>query len=114
LATVSSRQNLLFLSLLADLCAGIIEPARPRKRGQQPLPLADMVFSTVFKVYSTVSTRRFTCDLQEAYRLASGARGECRAGRAYVPAGRPTGQAPPHMGYFNVNARGSRTAKRFE
>jgi transposase len=52
--------------LLAELCRGIAEPARKPTRGQQPLSLADMVFSAVFKIYSTVSSRRFACDLADA------------------------------------------------
>jgi hypothetical protein len=31
----------------------------------------------------------------------------------WILGSRPTGQAPPHMGYFNVNARGWRAPKRF-
>lgn len=55
-----------FQVLLAELCRGIQEPPRKPHKGQQHLSLADMVFSTVFKVYSTVSSRRFACDLAEA------------------------------------------------
>jgi transposase len=54
-----------FLAILGDLCAGVPEPPRS-KMGRPPVPLADLVFSIVFKVYSTVSVRRFTCDLQDA------------------------------------------------
>src|ERR1700674_2485646 len=49
-----------FQSLLADLCKGIEEA--PQSMGRKRLPLADMVFAGAFKVYSTVSGRRFTCD----------------------------------------------------
>ncbi len=31
------------------------------------LPLSDMIFSATFKVYSTVSARRFMCDLRDAH-----------------------------------------------
>jgi transposase len=55
-----------FQVLLAELCRGIAEPARKPTRGQQPLSLADMVFSADFKVYSTLSCRRFSCDLADA------------------------------------------------
>ena len=55
-----------FQVLLAELCRGILEPPRKPARGQQPLSLADMVFSAAFKVYSTVSSRRFACDLGDA------------------------------------------------
>jgi transposase len=56
-----------FQVLLHDLCTGIIEPPRPRRKGMQPLRLADAIFSAVFKVYSTVSGRRFSCDLADAF-----------------------------------------------
>ena len=55
-----------FQVLLADLCAGLEEPVRS-KIGRPSLPIADRIFSSVFKVYSTVSSRRFNCDLQDAY-----------------------------------------------
>jgi transposase len=54
-----------FLSLLSDLCRGIVEPAQKRV-GRPNLPLCDAVFSSVFKVYSTVSARRFMSDLRDA------------------------------------------------
>ncbi len=56
-----------FQTLLADLCRGIEEPSRPPKRGGQPFKLADVTFAAVFKVYSTVSGRRFSCDLSDAH-----------------------------------------------
>jgi len=55
-----------FQSLLADLCGGIQEP-QARKMGRPSLPLADAIFSATFKVYSTVSGRRFMTDLREAH-----------------------------------------------
>jgi transposase len=55
-----------FQVLLRDLCRGIAEPETPRK-GRPRLPLADMVFSSAFKVYSTVSARRFMSDLRAAH-----------------------------------------------
>jgi hypothetical protein len=54
--------------LLFDLCAGVAEPERPVTRGQKPHLVRDAIFSMVFKVYSTVSSRRFSSDLREAYR----------------------------------------------
>src|SRR6266478_3151064 len=53
-----------FLALLADLCKGIEEA--PQIIGRPRLPLADMIFASAFKVYSTTSGRRFTCDLKDA------------------------------------------------
>ena len=52
--------------LLADLCSGITDPPRSCC-GRKPVPLADRPFATIFKVYSTFSSRRFNCDLQDAH-----------------------------------------------
>lgn len=54
-----------FLQLLHDLCRGIPEPEQA-KTGRPRLPLCDAVFAACFKVYSTVSGRRFMSDLREA------------------------------------------------
>src|SRR5581483_8540524 len=54
-----------FQELLFDLCAGIREP-QAIKRGRPTLPLSDVIFSAAFKVYSTVSARRFMSDLRES------------------------------------------------
>lgn len=54
-----------FRHLLRDLCKGIIEP--PQVMGRPRMPLADAVFSAAYKVYSTVSGRRFMTDLTEAF-----------------------------------------------
>lgn len=59
-----------FLSLLHDLCKDL--PALPvpadRKgpQGRKPIPVSDAVFCAAFKVYSTMSARRFTSDLCDA------------------------------------------------
>ena len=53
-----------FCRLLHDLCAGIAEPEQAT--GRPRLPLGDMIFSAAFKVYSTVSGRRFMTDMREA------------------------------------------------
>ena len=53
-----------FQFLLAELCKGIGEPSQAL--GRPRLPLEDMLFSCVFKVYSTFSLRRFNTDLSEA------------------------------------------------
>src|SRR5579862_9567480 len=53
-----------FQALLAELCSGLI--SEQRKTGRPRLPLSDAIFSVVFKVYSTVSQRRFVSDLREA------------------------------------------------
>jgi transposase len=55
-----------FQTLLADLCAAIQQPP-PKGIGGRPRgPLADSVFMAIFKVYSTLSARRFMSDLREA------------------------------------------------
>lgn len=54
-----------FQVLLADLCKGISNP-EPNKTGRPRLPLSDAIFSAAFKVYSTVSGRRFMSDLRGA------------------------------------------------
>jgi transposase len=54
-----------FLALLADLCSGL--PVLPSKTGRPRLPLSDAVFNVTFKVYSTISQRRFMSDLREAH-----------------------------------------------
>ena len=55
-----------FQSMLTDLCKAV--PVSSVKRtGRPSLPLSDAIFSAVFKVYSTVSGRRFMCDLRDAH-----------------------------------------------
>ena len=56
-----------FQALLADLCRGILMPPPNPNGGRPPLPVADVVFSAVFKVFSLVSARRFMSDLREAH-----------------------------------------------
>ena len=53
-----------FCRLLRDLCATVPEPEQTRGRPRLPLP--DMLFAAGFKVYSTVSGRRFMTDLRDA------------------------------------------------
>jgi transposase len=55
-----------FLMLLAELCAGIVAPERKPGRGRKPALLRDQAFAALFKVYATVSGRRFTTDLEQA------------------------------------------------
>jgi transposase len=56
-----------FLDLLRDLCAGVTEPATDApKNGRPRLPIQDAIFAACFKVYSTVSGRRFMSDLRDA------------------------------------------------
>jgi transposase len=55
-----------FQVMLRDLCQTIAEPSRSPAGGRPSVPLRDAIFSACFKVYSTVSGRRFTVDLKEA------------------------------------------------
>ena len=52
------------LELLYALCEGAEDP--PQHMGRPRVPMADRVFASVFKVYSTLSGRRFMSDLREA------------------------------------------------
>ena len=53
-----------FQRLLHDLCKGI--ESAPQGKGRPRIAMSDAVFAATFKVFSTVSARRFTCDLQDA------------------------------------------------
>ena len=55
-----------FQVLLRDLVSGVPEPVRD-KTGRKPIPISDALFSAAFKVYSTISGRRFMSDLREAH-----------------------------------------------
>ena len=58
-----------FQSLLRDLCKDVEElPAPPDRKvsGRPRLPASDALFCAVFKVYSTLSARRFISDLCDA------------------------------------------------
>lgn len=60
-----TNEKAIFQKLLSALCANIIEPpAKPN--GGLRNSYRDMMFAIVFKVYSTVSGRRFMTDLNEA------------------------------------------------
>jgi transposase len=56
-----------FQELLFDLCRGIEEPPAKVRKGQQPHSRKNVVFAMAFKVYSTFSGRRFSCDLADAH-----------------------------------------------
>ncbi len=64
LAQTTEKQR--FVELLHDLCGGIVE-AVPQATGRPRLPIQDAVFAACFKVYSTVSCRRFMTDLRAAH-----------------------------------------------
>jgi hypothetical protein len=65
--TAQSEEKSRFVALLADLCNTIPQPQQSPGAGRPRLPLSDMVFASVFKVYVGFSSRRFTCDLHDAY-----------------------------------------------
>jgi transposase len=56
-----------FLELLYELCSQIDELPRAHT-GRVRIPLSDMVFAVVYKIYSGVSGRRFMSDLAEAHK----------------------------------------------
>jgi len=56
-----------FMTLLHDLCQPLV--IELNGAGRPRVPLSDIVFAVAFKVYSTVSTRRFMTDLRHAYDL---------------------------------------------
>lgn len=65
-----TEEKAMFQVLLHDLCKTIPQPPRTVGKapgGRKPLPCSDMVFATAFKVFSTVSARRFMSDLKEAH-----------------------------------------------
>ena len=53
-------------ALLYELCKNLPEPIERKGKGRPPLSLPDMIFSSVTKIYSTISGRRFQTDLREA------------------------------------------------
>lgn len=55
-----------FQVLLRDLCRGVSEPIFGTK-GRPALPINDALFACVYKIYSTVSGRRFMCDMRDAH-----------------------------------------------
>jgi transposase len=62
--TAQTTEKAEFQHLLYDLCAGVETPEQTK--GRPRIPLADALFSVAFKVYSTVSGRRFISDLNDA------------------------------------------------
>ncbi len=55
-------------SLLADLCSGVTDPPTDKRPGPPRVSFADRLFAVCLKVWSTLSSRRFNCDLEEAHR----------------------------------------------
>jgi transposase len=63
--TAQCSEKATFQKLLADLCKGLVTPEQSG-RGQRRLAMSDAVFAAVFKIYCTMSARRFTSDLCDA------------------------------------------------
>src|SRR6266404_2365193 len=55
-----------FQKLLFDLCRGLPNP-KQTGAGRRWTPMADLVFACGLKVYTTVSSRRYACDLKDAH-----------------------------------------------
>lgn len=56
-----------FLTLLADLCRDVQDPLEKKGRpGPKRIPMRDQVFASALKVYTTFSSRRYNCDLEDA------------------------------------------------
>ncbi len=61
-----SEEKHRFVELLADLCSTVPQPVQQGK-GRPRLPLSDMLFASVYKVYVGFSARRVTSELHNAY-----------------------------------------------
>lgn len=62
-AQVAEKET--FCTLLRDLVGTVAEPEQ--KRGRPSIPMAEKLFAAGFKIYSTVSGRRFMTDLRTAH-----------------------------------------------
>lgn len=60
-----TSEKALFQTLLHELCEGVGEPSQTM--GRPRLLLNEMIFAAAFKVFSTVSGRRFISDLRDAH-----------------------------------------------
>jgi transposase len=58
-----TSEKTIVASLLRALCGGIQQP--PQRRGRPRLPLSDVTFAAVMKVFTTVSGRRATSDIRD-------------------------------------------------
>jgi transposase len=61
-----TKEKAIFLYLLHELCQGVGSPAQ-YGAGRRRFPLEDMLFAMCYKVYSTISTRRFMTDFRDAH-----------------------------------------------
>jgi hypothetical protein len=60
-----TKEKAIFLYLLHKLCQGVGSPAQ--NNGRPRYSFEDMIFAMAYKVYSTVSGRRFMTDLRDAH-----------------------------------------------
>jgi transposase len=56
-----------FGELLHDLLQGVEEPPNKRASGRRRTAMKDMIFAACLKVFTTISSRRFACDLRDAH-----------------------------------------------
>jgi hypothetical protein len=63
---LSNGDKALFKSLLHDLCCQLITP--PAESGRPRIPLADIIFSCVWKTFSELSARGFDVELRAAHK----------------------------------------------
>jgi len=61
------REKLLFLDMLRELCSYV--PTEKRTVGHPRIPLPEMIFSCVLKVYEQLSSRRVNSDLEIARKM---------------------------------------------
>ena len=61
-----SEEKRCFAVLLAELCSTVLQQEQ-RGKGRPRLPLSDMLFASVYKVYVGFSLRHFNSDLREAF-----------------------------------------------
>lgn len=61
-----TNESDLFQHMLSGILDDVSTPAQ-RGKGQRRIPLSDAIFAATFKVYSTVSGRRFMSDLRESH-----------------------------------------------
>lgn len=64
--TAQTHEKSELQALLYELCKTLPEPIQRGGKGRPPLSLSDIIFSSVTKIYSTISGRRFATDLREA------------------------------------------------
>lgn len=63
--SAQTTEKTAFQALLHELCQGIEEPEQKMERPR--MPLQDAIFAACFKVYSTMSGRRFVTDMRESH-----------------------------------------------